>query len=123
MDVDAVNTTGSSGSGMQLRRGQYNQAAFLTNEERKMLLKERRCFNCQAQGHMSKQCPKKVKMVPMTPAIRMTEAQTEPALAYEGPSTPREQEESQGNALDLIQSMNDEECTKLLDDLCVEQGF
>jgi hypothetical protein len=40
MDVDAVNTMGASGSGMQPRQGQYNQAAFLTNEERKTLLKE-----------------------------------------------------------------------------------
>jgi Zinc knuckle len=97
--------------------------AFLTNEERKMLLKERRCFNCRAQGHMSKQCPKKVKMVPTTPAIRMMEAQVEPAPAYEGPSSPREQEGSQGSTFDLIRSMNDEERTKLLDDLCAEQGF
>jgi hypothetical protein len=72
---------------------------------------------------MSKQCPKKVKLVPTTPAIRMTEAQIEPAPAYEGPSAPRGQEESQGNALEIIQSMNDEERTKLLDDLCAEQGF
>jgi hypothetical protein len=72
---------------------------------------------------MSKQCPKKVKMVPMTPAIRMTEAQAELAPAYKGPSSPREQEGSNGNALDLIWSMNDEERTKLLNDLCVEQGF
>jgi hypothetical protein len=72
---------------------------------------------------MSKQCPKKVKMVPTTPAIRTTEAQAEPAPAYKGPSSPREQEGSQGSAFDLIQSMNDEERTKLLDDLCAEQGF
>jgi hypothetical protein len=51
---------------------------------------------------MSKQCPEKVKMAPTTLAIRTTEAQTEPAPAYEGPSTPREQEGSQGSALDLI---------------------
>jgi hypothetical protein len=40
MDVDVVNTMGSSGEGTQQRRGQYNRAAFLTNEERKTLLKE-----------------------------------------------------------------------------------
>jgi hypothetical protein len=40
MDVDTVNTTGSSGEGTQQRRGQYNRAVFLTNEERKTLLKE-----------------------------------------------------------------------------------
>jgi hypothetical protein len=40
MDVDVVNTTGSSGGGMQQQQGQYNRAAFLTNEERKTLLKE-----------------------------------------------------------------------------------
>jgi Zinc knuckle len=123
MDVDTVNTTSSSGGGTQPRWGQYNQAAFLSNDERKMLLKERRCFNCRAQGHMSKQCPKKVKMVPMAPVIRTTEAQAEPAPVYEGPSSPREQEGSGGSAFDLIQSMNDEEHTKLLDDLCAEQGF
>jgi Retrotransposon gag protein len=123
MDVDAVNTTGSSSSGMQLRQGQYNQAAFLTNKERKTLLKEQRCFNCHAQGHMFKQCPKKVKMVPTTLTIRATEAQAELVPAYKGPSEPREEGGSQGNALDMIRSMNDDEHTKLLDDLCVEQGF
>jgi hypothetical protein len=61
--------------------------------------------------------------MPMTPAIRTTEAQAEPAPAYEGPSSPREQEGSQGSAFDLIQLMNNEECTKLLNDLCAEQGF
>jgi Zinc knuckle len=123
MDVDAVNTTGASSSGMQPQQGQYNRAAFLTNEERKTLLKEWQCFNCRAQGHMSKQCPKKVKMVPTTLAIQTAEMQGELAPAYEGPPKPREEGGSQGNALDMIQSMNDEECTKLLDDLCAEQGF
>jgi hypothetical protein len=72
---------------------------------------------------MSKQCPKKVKMVPTTLAIRTTEAQEESVPVYEGPSSPREQEGSQGSTFDLIQSMNDEERTKLLDNLCAEQGF
>jgi hypothetical protein len=40
MDVDAVNTTSGSGGGMQPQQGQYNRVAFLTNEERKTLLKE-----------------------------------------------------------------------------------
>jgi Zinc knuckle len=123
MDVDAVNTAGSSRKGTQQPRGQYNQAAFLTNEERKTLLKERRCFNCRAQGHMSKQCPKKGKTTLATPTIRATEASTEPALAYDRPTSPEEQGGSGGAALDLIRSMNDEERTKLLDNLCAEQGF
>jgi hypothetical protein len=123
MDVDAVNTAGSSGKGTQQPRGQYNQTAFLTNEERKTLLKERRCFNCHAQGHMSKQCPKKGKTTSATPTIRATEASTEPAPAYDGPTSPEEQGGSGGAALDLIWSMNDEERTKLLDNLCAEQGF
>jgi Retrotransposon gag protein/Zinc knuckle len=123
MDINAVNTMGASGSGLQPQRGQYNQAVFLTNEERKTLLKEQRCFNCRAQGHMSKQCPKKVKMVPTTPAIQTAETQGEPAPAYEGPPELREEGGSQGNALNMICSMNDKERTKLLDDLCAEQGF
>jgi Zinc knuckle len=120
MDVDAVNTMGGSSSGMQPQQGQYNRTVFLSNEERKTLLKERQCFNCQVQGHMSKQCPKKVKMVPTTLAIQTTETQAEPAPAYEGPSEPREEEGSQGNTLKMICSINDDEHTKLLDDLCVE---
>jgi hypothetical protein len=40
MDVDAVNTTGSGSRESQPQQGQYNQAAFLTNKERKTLLKE-----------------------------------------------------------------------------------
>jgi hypothetical protein len=121
MDVDAVDTVGSSNRGGQQR--QYNQAAFLTNEERKTLLKECRCFNCCAQGHMSKQCPKKGKATTTAPTIRATEATTEPAPAYDGPATSGEQASGGGAALDLIWSMNDEERTKLLDDLCAEQGF
>jgi Zinc knuckle len=123
MDVDAINTAGSSGSGTQQPRGQYNQTAFLTNKERKTLLKERRCFNCRAQGHMSKQCPKKGKTTSVAPTIQATEASAEPAPAYDRPSLPTEQTGGGGTALDLIRSMNDEERTKLLNDLCAEQGF
>jgi Zinc knuckle len=125
MDMDAVDTTGTSSRGTQQPRGQYNRAAFLTNEERKTLLKERRCFNCRAQGHMSKQCPKKGKATTATPTIWATEAAavTEPAPAYDRPTTSGEQGSGGGAALDLIRSMNNEECTKLLDDLCAEQGF
>jgi hypothetical protein len=72
---------------------------------------------------MSKQCPKKGKAA-ATPTIRATEAAaaSEPAPAYDGPTTTTEGNGG-GAALDLIRSMNDEECTKLLDDLCAEQGF
>jgi hypothetical protein len=51
------------------------------------------------------------------------EASAEPAPAYDGPASPREQGGGGGNAFDLIRSINDEERTKLLDDLCAEQGF
>jgi Zinc knuckle len=124
MDVDAVDTVRTNSRGAQQSRGQYNRAAFLTNEERKTLLKERRCFNCRAQGHMSKQCPKKGKATAAAPTIRATEAATvtEPAPAYDGPTT-SSGEQGGGATLDLIRSMNDEERTKLLDDLCAEQGF
>jgi hypothetical protein len=125
MDVDAMDTTGTSSRGTQPPWGQYNRTVFLTNEERKTLLKERRCFNCCAQGHMSKQCPKKGKTTTTAPTIQATEATTvtEPAPAYDGPTTSGEQGSGGGAALDLIRLMNDEERTKLLDDLCVEQGF
>ena len=74
---------------------------------------------------MSKQCPKKGKAATAAPTIRATEAATvtEPAPAYDGPTTLGEQGSGGGAALDLIRSMNDEERTKLLDDLCAEQGF
>jgi Zinc knuckle len=126
MDVDAVDTTGTSNRGAQQSQGQYNRATFLTNEEWKTLLKECRCFNCRTQGHMSKQCPKKGKATTSAPpTIRATKAAavTEPAPAYDGPTMSGEQGNGGGAALDLIRSMNDEEHTKLLDDLCAEQGF
>jgi hypothetical protein len=72
---------------------------------------------------MSKQCPKKGKTTSATPTIQATEASTELAPAYDGPTSPEEPGGSGGAALDLIRSMNDEERTKLLDDLCAEQGF
>jgi Zinc knuckle len=104
MDVDAVDTTGTSSRGAQQPRGQYNRAAFLTNEERKTLLKERRCFNCRAQGHMSRQCPKKGKAATTAPTIRATEAAiaSEPAPAYDRPAATEGQGSSGGAALDLI---------------------
>jgi hypothetical protein len=74
---------------------------------------------------MSKQCPKKGKAATAAPTIRATEATTapEPAPAYDGPAAGGGQGSGGGAALDLIRSMNDEERTKLLDDLCAEQGF
>jgi hypothetical protein len=74
---------------------------------------------------MSKQCPKKGKTTTAAPTIQATEAATvtEPAPAYDRPTTSGEQGNGGGAALDLIRSMNDEERTKLLDDLCAEQGF
>jgi hypothetical protein len=62
-------------------------------------------------------------MVPTTLAIWTAEMQGEPAPVYEGPPEPREEGGSQGNTLDMIHLMNNEERTKLLDNLCVEQGF
>jgi hypothetical protein len=74
---------------------------------------------------MSKQCPKKGKTATATPTIRTTEAAAaaELAPAYDGPATMEGQGSGGGATLDLIRSMNDEERTKLLDDLCTEQGF
>jgi hypothetical protein len=52
---------------------------------------------------MSKNCPKKRKIPIVAPTRTMVaEAQAEPALAYEGPSKPRDEGESQGNPLDMI---------------------
>jgi hypothetical protein len=62
-------------------------------------------------------------MTSMALTIRATEAAAEPVPAYEGPGVPDEQGGSGGTALNLIWPMNDEERTKLLDDLCAEQGF
>jgi hypothetical protein len=47
----------------------------------------------------------------------------EPAPAYNETAAVEGQGSGGGAALDLIRSMNDEERTKLLDDLCAEQGF
>jgi hypothetical protein len=65
-------------------------------------------------------------MTTVAPTIRATEATTatEPAPAYDGPATTTGEQGSGGTAaLDLIWSMNDKERTKLLDNLCAEQGF
>jgi hypothetical protein len=72
---------------------------------------------------MSKQCPKKGKTTSAAPTIRATETLAELAPAYDGPTPPIEQIGGGDAALNLIWSMNDKERTKLLDDLCAEQGF
>jgi hypothetical protein len=67
-----------------------------------------------------KQCPKKGKQLFQLAKATVAEAQMEPTPTYKGPSEPRDEEGRQGSALEMIQSMNDDEHTKLLDNLCVK---
>jgi hypothetical protein len=88
----------------------------LSDEERKRLQAEGRCFFCKAQGHVSKGCPKKknrlqgggVNAKPAQPWARTMEA-GEPA----DDAAPKD-------ALQMIKGMNEEEHTKLLDSLILE---
>jgi hypothetical protein len=89
----------------------------LSDEERKRLQVEGRCFFCKAQGHVSKGCPKKkyrlqtggVNTKPMQPRARTMEA---------GESA--DDAAPTKDALQMIRGMNEEECTKLLDSLILK---
>ena len=68
MDIDAISTKPG---------GRFKQ---LTNEEKKKLMAEGRCFRCKKQGHMSRNCPdKKGGSKPFerrsNPSARTTEAE------------------------------------------------
>jgi hypothetical protein len=88
----------------------------LTEEERKVLQKEGRCFRCRKQGHMARACP----APPGTPAkARATETETagagpsEEAPPYSPPKTTSvsasTSEDKVRKAQALVQSMSDDE--------------
>jgi hypothetical protein len=109
MDVDATTTTTTP----KLTR--------LTDEERKKLAQEGRCFRCRRQGHMSRECPQNQN----NKRIRTTDTSTPPPTASTTPPTtspptaPKKNKAQQIAA--IIASMTEEERGDYLESQ--DQGF
>ena len=97
----------------------------LTEEEKKRMMTEGRCFRCHLQGHLSRNCPKRQE----TPAPPRT-----PAVAREATTSKGKQKEQEGdtpkeeplayNPEDLIthiRALKDKERDALLDKLMMEE--
>jgi len=94
MEIDAASTGKPS-----------NQKWSAKNDK---LKNEGRCFKCQKQGHMKKDCPE-WKVTNKKPLARVTEAEEEPK---EGHKVAR-----------VIKSMDDQQREELLDAMINKTGF
>jgi hypothetical protein len=90
----------------------------LSNEERKRLQAEGRCFFCKAQGHVLKGCPKK-KNRPQGGGINAKPAQPRARTMETGEPA---DDAAPKDALQMIKGMNEEERTKLLDSLILKSS-
>jgi hypothetical protein len=97
----------------------------MSDEERKKLRTEGRCFFCKAQGHMSHQCPKKNQpctrnlsnfIRPRTINTRAADTESEANTCVNTVTSLSDRKA----VLRSIQGMNMEERTQLLDDLILE---
>jgi Zinc knuckle len=105
MDVDAINTRNP-----------------LSEEEKKRLMAEGRCFFCKQQGHMSRNCPKKPsrsntnpqpsRSVPPPPRVRTTRADDEEIIV----AAP-EPKEGVDDVVNSIGHLNEGERQELIDKL------
>jgi Retrotransposon gag protein len=89
----------------------------LSDEERKCLQAEGRCFFCKAQGHVLKGCPKKKNRL-QGGGINAKPAQLRAWTMEAG--EPADDAAPTKDALQMIKGMNEEERTKLLDSLILE---
>ncbi|KAI0288500.1 hypothetical protein B0F90DRAFT_1827404 [Multifurca ochricompacta] len=90
--------------------------AALTNDEKKNLMKEGRCFHCRAQGHMSRFCPKKtVRAAEATVAAATTTppVQNLPTPVKENPVTAPKTKEQKAAAI-WEHMMNEDEAVRAL---------
>jgi hypothetical protein len=94
--------------------------APLSDEEKKHLQAENRCFFCKNQGHISRNCQKKShQQGGGVPASRTNQPHVQ-ATEAEGMADDAALAANSANALQMIKGLNKEERTQLLDSLILE---
>ncbi len=93
----------------------------LTKHQEK-LKKEGRCFHCEAQGHMSKECPKKTHKLPPYTKAQMATTQPVATTSMEAATTQTETDEEKVNRLVAeLKGLNDDVQDKVLNGVFVGQ--
>ena len=92
-------------------------------EHQEKLKKEGRCFHCEVQGHMSRECPKKLnKPPPYTKAQMAATQSTDTTTITEATTTKTETDEEKVNRLVAeLKGLNDDVQDKVLNGVFVGQ--
>ncbi len=91
-------------------------------EHQEKLKKEGRCFHCEAQGHMSRECPKKTNKPP--PYTKAQVARTQPTATTsttEVTTTIETDEEKVNRLVAELKGLNDDVQNKVLNGVFVRQ--
>ena len=93
----------------------------LTKHQEK-LKKEGRCFHCEAQGHMSRECPKKTNKLPPYTKAQVVATQPTATTLTEAATTQTEMEEEKVNRLVAeLKGLNDDVQDKVLNGAFIGQ--
>jgi hypothetical protein len=101
--------------------GRTRARATLTDADKAKLQKEGRCFRCQQQGHISRNCPKKPLTQPARAAVADT-IQPTASISTPPPATPTPDDESDAILAHLM-TRSEETRTQLADKLFGKKDF
>ncbi len=91
-------------------------------EHQEKLKKEGRCFHCEVQGHMSKECPKKTHKPPPYTKAQMVTTQPTPTTSTEAAVTQMETDKEKVNRLVAeLKGLNDDVQDKVLNGVFIGQ--
>ncbi len=91
-------------------------------EHQEKLKKEGRCFHCEAQGHMSRECPKKTNKLPPYTKAQVVATQPTATTLTEAATTQTEMDEEKVNRLVAeLKGLNDDVQDKVLNGAFIGQ--
>src|SRR6266436_5230066 len=91
-------------------------------EHQEKLKKEGRCFHCEAQGHMSRECPKKTNKLPPYTKAQVVATQPTATTSTEAATTQTEMDEEKVNRLVAeLKGLNDDVQDKVLNRVFIGQ--
>ena len=110
---------------MDTSGGRTHAFAALTEDERAKLQKEGRCFRCKRQGHLSRNCPDKLKDAKAR-ATGEEETTINAASSSSQTPSPNTQKSTKINAkelVELVRNMDQDEKDKVIQDVFMQEDF